>query len=89
MRLLEHRVSLVVQAVKNLPAMQETQVRSLGGNENHFTKEEQKLTSVLYKILQPQAIYPTTHSNSIRASLIRYLEEPPDLCEMRKLRAGQ
>ena len=42
--------------------------------ENHFTKEEQKLTSVLYKILQPQAIYPTTHSNSIRASLVRYLK---------------
>ena len=28
-----HRASLVTQTVKNLPAMQETQVRSLGGKD--------------------------------------------------------
>ena len=41
-----HRASLVAQLVKNLPAMQETQVRSLGG-EDPLEKEMATHSSIL------------------------------------------
>ena len=41
-----YRVSLVAQLVKNLPAMQETQVQSLGG-ENPLEKETATHSSIL------------------------------------------
>ena len=49
--ILQMRASLVAQTVKNPPAMQETQVRSLGG-EDPLEKEQATHSSILaWKIL--------------------------------------
>ena len=49
-----YKTSLVVQMVKNLPAMWETQVRSLGW-EDHLEKEMATLSNILaLKILRTE-----------------------------------
>ena len=44
---LHHQAPLVAQTVKNLPAMQETQIRSLGREEDPLEKEMATHSSIL------------------------------------------